>query len=68
MKSIKTMDFFQGYKRVLLINCGAVLDLFEFLEPRDDMIIFVADTHRSLNDVLFVADTHRSLNDVCSCN
>jgi len=36
----------EGYKRVLLINCGAVLDLFEFLEPRDDMIIFVADTHR----------------------
>ncbi|XP_023341372.1 cell division control protein 45 homolog [Eurytemora carolleeae] len=36
----------QGYKFVLLINCGVTLDLYEFLEPRDDVIIFVADYHR----------------------
>jgi len=36
----------EGYKYILLINCGATLDLYEFLEPRDDMIIFVADSHR----------------------
>lgn len=38
----------EGYKYILLVNCGATLDLYEFLEPRDEMIIFVADFHRPI--------------------
>jgi len=38
----------EGYKYILLVNCGATLDLFEFLEPRDEMMIFVADFHRPI--------------------
>jgi len=38
----------EGYKYILLINCGATLDLYDFLEPKDDMIIFVADYHRPI--------------------
>nr|CAG4651936.1 EOG090X08GG [Triops cancriformis] len=34
---------------VVLINCGATVDLIELLEPKEDVIIWVADSHRPID-------------------
>lgn len=36
-------------KNILLINCGACVDLVELLEPDDDVTFFVCDSHRPLD-------------------
>ncbi|VVC44592.1 CDC45 family [Cinara cedri] len=33
-------------KHVVLINCGGTLDIIEILEPEEDIIFFVVDSHR----------------------
>jgi len=38
----------EGYKYILMINCGATLDLYEFFDLEDDVTIFVADYHRPI--------------------
>lgn len=44
---------FQTYrnsiKYFLLINVGAVIDITEILDPDEDQIIFIADSHRPLD-------------------
>lgn len=37
---------FQQVKNFVLINCGATLDLVELLDPPEDIIFFVLDSHR----------------------
>ena len=29
-----------------MINCGGTLDVVEFLDPPEDVVIFIADSHR----------------------
>lgn len=36
-------------KNILLINCGACIDLVELLEPDEDVTFFVCDSHRPLD-------------------
>lgn len=33
-------------KHVVLINCGGTLDIIELLEPDEDIIFFIVDSHR----------------------
>ncbi|GBN14919.1 Cell division control protein 45 [Araneus ventricosus] len=36
-------------KCVVMLNCGAKMDIVEALEPPDDMVFFVSDSHRPVN-------------------
>ena len=38
-----------GVKYVVLINCGATIDLEDFLKPHEDLVIFVADSHKPID-------------------
>jgi len=38
-----------GVRYVVMINCGATIDLVDFLDPPEDLIIFVADSHRPID-------------------
>ena len=31
---------------IVMINCGGTVDVVDFLDPPDDVVIFVADSHR----------------------
>ena len=33
-------------KCVVMINCGGTIDIAEFFEPPEDVVVFVADSHR----------------------
>lgn len=33
-------------KHIVLINCGGTLDIIEILEPNDDIIFFIIDSHK----------------------
>lgn len=37
---------FKDVKIFILINCGATLDLVDVLEPEEDIVFFVLDSHR----------------------
>ncbi|XP_034548671.1 cell division control protein 45 homolog [Notolabrus celidotus] len=41
----------EQFKYFVLINCGANVDLLEMLQPDDDSIFFVCDTHRPVDVV-----------------
>ena len=41
-----------GVNYVVLINCGATMDLEDFLHPHKDLVIFVADSHRPIGKLL----------------
>ena len=34
---------------MVMINCGATIDLIDFLDPPEDLVIFVADSHRPID-------------------
>lgn len=36
-------------KNVLLINCGACLDIVELLDPETDVTFFICDSHRPMD-------------------
>lgn len=38
-----------GVRYVVMINCGATIDLVDFLDPPEDLVIFVADSHRPID-------------------
>lgn len=38
-----------GVRFVVMINCGATIDLVDFLDPPEDLVIFVADSHRPID-------------------
>ncbi|KAI5133341.1 cell division control protein 45 homolog isoform X1 [Manis pentadactyla] len=45
----------------ILINCGANIDLLDILQPDEDAIFFVCDTHRPVNIVNVYNDTQIKL-------
>ena len=38
-----------GVRYAVLVNCGASVDLVDFLDPPEDLVIFVADSHRPID-------------------
>ena len=38
-----------GIRYAVLVNCGASMDLVDFLDPPEDLVIFVADSHRPID-------------------
>lgn len=49
--------FFFQFHYFILINCGANIDLLDILQPDEDAIFFVCDTHRPVNVVNVYNDT-----------
>ena len=36
-------------KHVVLLNCGATIDICDFLDPPDDVIFYILDNHRPVD-------------------
>nr|XP_020449458.1 cell division control protein 45 homolog [Monopterus albus] len=51
----------EQYRYFVLINCGANVDLLEMLQPDDDSIFFICDTHRPVDVVNVYNDTQIKL-------
>ncbi|XP_036133159.1 cell division control protein 45 homolog [Molossus molossus] len=51
----------EQFRYFILINCGANIDLLDILQPDDDAIFFVCDTHRPVNVVNVYNDTQIKL-------
>ncbi|KFO34831.1 Cell division control protein 45 like protein [Fukomys damarensis] len=49
------------FRYFILINCGANVDLLDILQPDEDTIFFVCDTHRPVNVVNVYNDTQIKL-------
>ncbi|XP_061673278.1 cell division control protein 45 homolog [Syngnathoides biaculeatus] len=49
------------FRYFVLINCGANVDLLEMLQPEDDCIFFICDTHRPVDVVNVYNDTQIKL-------
>uniref|UniRef100_A0A8B9MGR6 Cell division cycle 45 n=1 Tax=Accipiter nisus TaxID=211598 RepID=A0A8B9MGR6_9AVES len=49
------------FKYFVLINCGANVDLLEILQPEEDTLFFVCDSHRPINVVNVYNDTQIKL-------
>lgn len=47
----------EGVKYCVLINCGATLDICDFLDPDDDVVFFVLDNHRPVDVTNIYNDT-----------
>uniref|UniRef100_A0A9L0S182 Cell division cycle 45 n=2 Tax=Equus TaxID=9789 RepID=A0A9L0S182_HORSE len=47
----------EQFRSFVLINCGANVDLLDILQPDEDAIFFVCDTHRPVNVVNVYNDT-----------
>lgn len=45
------------FRHFVLINCGANVDLLEMLQPDDDTMFFICDTHRPVDVVNVYNDT-----------
>lgn len=42
-------DNLEGVKHVILLNCGATIDICDFLDPPDDVIFYILDNHRPVD-------------------
>merc|ERR1719509_641580 len=42
-------DNMEGVKHVVLVNCGATIDLCDFLDPAEEVIFYVLDNHRPVD-------------------
>ncbi|KAM7331391.1 cell division control protein 45 homolog isoform X1 [Alexandromys fortis] len=51
----------EQFSYFILINCGANVDLLEILQPDEDSVFFVCDTHRPVNVVNVYNDTQIKL-------
>ncbi|XP_023270223.1 cell division control protein 45 homolog [Seriola lalandi dorsalis] len=51
----------EQFQHFVLINCGANVDLLEMLQPDDDSIFFICDTHRPVDVVNVYNDTQIKL-------
>ncbi|XP_066111103.1 cell division control protein 45 homolog isoform X2 [Saccopteryx bilineata] len=51
----------EQFRYFILINCGANIDLLDVLQPDEDVIFFVCDTHRPVNVVNVYNDTQIKL-------
>ena len=61
---------FVQFRYFILINCGANVDLLDILQPDDEAVFFVCDTHRPVNVVNVYNDSQvgrvpRALLPVC---
>ncbi|KAM6965699.1 LOW QUALITY PROTEIN: cell division control protein 45 homolog [Aplochiton taeniatus] len=55
------MEHKEQFQYFVLINCGANVDLLETLQPDDDSIFFICDTHRPVDVVNVYNDTQVKL-------
>ncbi|XP_048852588.1 cell division control protein 45 homolog [Brienomyrus brachyistius] len=51
----------EQFRYFVLINCGANVDLLETLQPEEDTIFFICDTHRPVDVVNIYNDTQIKL-------
>ncbi|XP_029017261.1 cell division control protein 45 homolog [Betta splendens] len=51
----------EQFRFFVLINCGANVDLLEMLQPDDDSVFFICDTHRPVDVVNVYNDTQIKL-------
>ncbi|XP_067911436.1 cell division control protein 45 homolog isoform X2 [Heterodontus francisci] len=51
----------EQFKYLVLINCGANLDLLETLQPDEDTVFYVCDTHRPIDVINVYNDTQVKL-------
>ncbi|XP_078524076.1 cell division control protein 45 homolog isoform X1 [Lissotriton helveticus] len=51
----------EQYRYFVLINCGANIDLLETLQPEEDTVFYVCDTHRPIDVVNVYNDTQIKL-------
>ncbi|KAJ4941941.1 hypothetical protein JOQ06_011812 [Pogonophryne albipinna] len=51
----------EQFKYFVLINCGANVDLLEMLQPDDDSVFFICDTHRPVDVVNVYNDSQIKL-------
>ncbi|XP_042522158.1 cell division control protein 45 homolog isoform X2 [Dipodomys spectabilis] len=51
----------EQFRYFVLINCGANVDLLDILQPDEDTIFFICDTHRPVNVVNVYNDTQIKL-------
>ncbi|TRY60533.1 hypothetical protein DNTS_026951 [Danionella cerebrum] len=51
----------EQYQYFVLINCGANVDLLEMLQPEEDSVFFICDTHRPVDVVNVYNDTQIKL-------
>ncbi|XP_073917316.1 cell division control protein 45 homolog isoform X2 [Castor canadensis] len=51
----------EQFRYFVLINCGANVDLLDILQPDEDTVFFVCDTHRPVNVVNVYNDTQIKL-------
>ena len=47
----------EGVKYCVLINCGATIDICDFLDPEDEIVFFVLDNHRPVDVTNIYNDT-----------
>lgn len=43
------LDHAEQFKHIVLINCGGNINILEFLQPEEDVIFYVIDSHRPLD-------------------
>ncbi|RXN08992.1 cell division control 45-like protein [Labeo rohita] len=55
------MEHKEQYQYFVLINCGANVDLLETLQPEEDSVFFICDTHRPVDVVNVYNDTQDAL-------
>uniref|UniRef100_A0A9J8C966 CDC45 cell division cycle 45 homolog (S. cerevisiae) n=2 Tax=Cyprinus carpio TaxID=7962 RepID=A0A9J8C966_CYPCA len=55
------MEHKEQYQYFVLINCGANVDLLETLQPEEDSVFFICDTHRPVDVVNVYNDTQIKL-------
>lgn len=51
----------EQFRYFVLINCGANVDLLDILQPDEEAVFFVCDTHRPVNVVNVYNDTQIKL-------
>ncbi|XP_051964241.1 cell division control protein 45 homolog [Xyrauchen texanus] len=55
------MEHKEQYQYFVLMNCGANVDLLETLQPEEDSVFFICDTHRPVDVVNVYNDTQIKL-------
>lgn len=64
MLSLNLYLSYLQFKYHVLINCGANLDLLEALQPDEDAVFFICDSHRPVDVINVYNDTQVCLPDI----
>jgi cell division control protein 45 len=51
-------------KLYLFVNCGGTVDIVDLLQPEDDIIFYICDSHRPLDVCNIYSDNQVSINSV----